>query len=131
MAETTTTPTKETEEGQVMSTEQDIQGEAKTKECKNPAPKSTQLKRPRVHEKPDSWKKTKATKTSADPIQLTEGDLLDSGETIRDFTKDAFEELMTEQKTVLGALKAQLQGLQVRPPGMMTPHFAEGTFEAE
>lgn len=56
-------------------------------------------------------KKTKATKTSADLIQLTEGDLLDIGETVCDVTKDDFDELVMEQKTVLGALRVQLQEL--------------------
>jgi len=94
-----------------MSTKEDIQGEAETKERMDPAPKSTQLKRPCVHEKPALWKKTKVTKTSADPIQLTEGDLLDIGEAVHDVTKDAFEELMMEQTNVLWALRAQLQAL--------------------
>jgi len=72
----------------------------------DPAPKSTKLKRPCVHEKPASWKKTKATK-------ISEGDLLDINKIVHNVTKDAFEELMTEKTVVLGALRAQLQTLQV------------------
>lgn len=106
MAETTTTPTEETTEGQEMSIEQDIQGEAEIEACMNPTPKSTQLKRPRVQEKPTAWKKTRTMKTP-------EGDLLDSGESVCNATKDALEELMMEQTTVLGALRAHLQELQV------------------
>lgn len=72
------------------------------------APTLTQLKRPRVQEKSAPGKKTKVSKT-----------------------KDAFEELMTEQTTMLGVLRAQLQALQVRPPRMMTRHVAVGTSEAK
>lgn len=38
---------------------------------------------------------------------------------------------MSEQTTVLGALRSQLHALQVRPPGMMTPHIAVGTSETK
>ncbi|MCY6488092.1 hypothetical protein, partial [Actinobacillus pleuropneumoniae] len=75
---------------------QDIQVEAETEERMDPAPKSTQLKSLHVHENPASQKNTKATKTSANPIQVTEGNLLDTGEIVRDFTKDSFDELMTK-----------------------------------
>lgn len=36
-----------------------------------------------------------------------------------------------KQKNLLGALRVQLQALQVRPPGVMTLHLVEGASEAE
>lgn len=78
-----------------------------------PVSPSTQLKQSHVPEKPTLRKKVKEAKTSVDPIMLTKGDLFDIGETIRDVPNDTFEELMTEQTTVLGVLIAHLQELQV------------------
>lgn len=63
---------------------------------------------PRIQEKPTACKKTKTTNT-------VEGDLVDSSKPVCNVTKDALEEVLTEQKTVLGALKSQLQALQVHP----------------
>lgn len=97
--ETTTTPIEETKEGREMSMEKDIQWEAETEERTDPTPKSTQLKRLHVQEKPTTRKRTKTTKTS-------EGDLPDYGKPFHNVTKDALEELMTERKTMLGVLRA-------------------------
>ena len=46
---------------------------------------------------------------SIDLSTLTEGDLHDIGETMRDVTYDALQDFMQENQIVLGALKAQLQ----------------------
>jgi len=74
----------------------------------NSTPISIQLKRLRLREKSAMWKKTKVSKAM-----------------------NAFEELMMEQRTVLGALRAHLQELQVRPPRMMMPHVLAGTSKAK
>jgi len=42
---------------------------------------------------------------------LTKGDLYDIGYTVREVTKEALWEVMSEQQIVLGALRAQLQEL--------------------
>jgi len=60
------------------------------------------------------WKKTKASKTSFDPITLTEGDLHDIGETVRDVTMEALQQFEEQQQLLLGALRTKLQELQVR-----------------
>lgn len=88
--------------------EQDIQGEDQTREHMGLAPTSMQLKRSNVQEDSATRKNPKVSKT-----------------------KDAMEELMLEQTTVLGVLIAQLQALQVQSPGMITPHVVEGASEAE
>ena len=51
-------------------------------------------------------KKVKALKFSIDPITLTEGDLYDIGETVRDVTNEALQDFIQEHQTMLGALKA-------------------------
>lgn len=63
-------------------------------------------------------------------MKTYEGALPDSGELVFNVTKDAREELMLEHTTVLGVLKAYFQALQVRPPGVMTPHLSEGASKA-
>jgi len=47
------------------------------------------IKCPRELEKGGSRKKSKATKTSLDPITLMEGNLHDIGDTVRDVTVEA------------------------------------------
>ena len=47
---------------------------------------------------------------------MTEGDLCDIGDIVSEITREALNEAMTEQKTVLGALKTQLQELQAQAP---------------
>jgi len=72
---------------------------------------STQLKRPHTVERVGPRKKVKASKLAIDLITLTEGDLHDIGETIRDVTKEALQDFMQEHQTMLGALRVQLQEL--------------------
>jgi len=107
-----------------MSTEQDIQEQAETQECTDLTTNLSQVKRSRIQEPPHTRRKTKTAKT-------LEKDFLDSSELARDVTKGALEELMSEQTTVLGELRAQLQALQVRPPGGMIPTITEGIPIAE
>jgi len=77
MVETTTALVREPEGSQEMSTEQYIQGEDQTEEHRDPTPTSTQLKRPCIQEESTMRKKPKVSKT-----------------------KDALEELMSEQTTM-------------------------------
>ena len=72
----------------------------------DPSTTSTQLKQSRDMEITIPGKKGKATKTSDNPIMLTEGDLLDIIKTIREVTEGALQGLQMEQNTVLGALSA-------------------------
>lgn len=67
------------------------------------------------------------------PITLTEGDLYDIDETVHDVTKEVLQEVMTKQQTVMGALRAQLQELQVRPPQeeTLSTYVAVGTSAAK
>lgn len=55
-----------------------------------------QLKWPHVPEKTTPRKNVKATNTSIDPIMLTEGDLFDIDERVREVTKDALQEMRME-----------------------------------
>lgn len=131
--ETTATPTEEPGEGQEMSKGQGTEDVDRAEERADPGPELTQLKWSHVPEKLAPRKKVKATKTSVDPITLTEGDLFDINEMVRNVTKDTLEEVMTKQTPMLGVLRAQLKDLQVQPPqvGMMASHVATGTSEAE
>ena len=63
----------------------------------DPQTTSTQLKRPCPQEKIASQKKTKASKTSLDPITVTEGYLHDIGETMRDATVEALQHFEEQQ----------------------------------
>lgn len=58
----------------------------------DPQETSTCIKHPRELEKRGSRKKSKATKTSLDPITLTEGDLHDIGDTVIDVTMEALQQ---------------------------------------
>jgi len=49
-----------------------------------------------------------ASKLAIDLITLIEGDLYDIGDMVREVTKEALQEAMSEQQTVLGALRVQL-----------------------
>jgi len=51
---------------------------------------------------------TKASKLDGELITLTEGDLYDIGDIVREVTREVLQEAMTEQQIVLGALKVQL-----------------------
>jgi len=55
----------------------------------DPQTASTQLKCQRLSERTGLCKKVKASKLSIDPITLTEGDLHDIGETVRNVTTEA------------------------------------------
>lgn len=58
----------------------------------NPQETFARIKRPRELEKGGSRKKSKATKTSLDPITLTEGDLHDIGDIVGDVTAEALQQ---------------------------------------
>lgn len=75
-----------------------------------------QLKGPHRMEQTGPRKKTNASTLAGEPITLTEGDLYDIGDTVREVTREALKEEMTEQHIVLGELRAQLQELQVQQP---------------
>jgi len=51
-------------------------------------------------------KKSKASKTSFDPITLTEGDLHDIEEMVHDVTTEALQQFMEENYKALGVLEA-------------------------
>lgn len=69
---------------------------------------STQLKHPRIIEKLGPRKKFKASKLAIDTITLTEVDLHDIVETVRDVIGEALQNFMQEHQTVLGSLRVQL-----------------------
>lgn len=50
------------------------------------------IKHPRELEKGGSRNKSKATKTSLDPITFTKGDLYDIGDIVRDVTMEALKQ---------------------------------------
>ena len=78
-------------------------------------------------------KKSKASKTSFDSITLTEGDLYDVGEMVRDITTEALPQFLKENKMELGALQAQIQELQVctPQPGTVLTSLVVGTSAAK
>lgn len=79
-------------EGQTMPSQGQ---EAETEEGGvDPRTALTQLKRQHPAERAGSWKKVKASKLSIDPIILTEGDLYEIGETVRDVTNEALQDFM-------------------------------------
>ena len=84
-------------------------------------------------EKLGPWKKSKASKTSFDPITLIEGDLHDIGEMVRDLTVDILQQFAEEHQMVLVALRAQIQELQVCIPqaGTVSTSLTIGTPAAE
>ena len=116
-----------------MSTRQEEEDTDLTEEGADPGTTSTQLKRPRVTQRSRQWKKVKASKLAIDAITLTEGNLYDIDDMVREITKEALQEVMTEQQTMLGTLRAQLQELKVRPPqeGILSTHVAAGTSTVE
>jgi len=67
----------------------------------------------RVIERSGPRKNVKASKLAIDPITLTEGDLHDIDEMVRDVTSEALQDFMTKQQNVLGVLRMQLQWLKV------------------
>lgn len=68
-----------------------------------------------------------------EPITLTEGDLYDIGDTVCEVTREVLEEAMTKQQNVFGALRVQLQELQVWPQqeGTIATYDAASTSAAD
>lgn len=68
-----------------------------------------------------------------DPITLTEGNLYDIGHMVCKVTKEVLQEAMSNQHIVLGAIRAQLQELQVQPPeeGTVATYNVTGTLAVE
>jgi len=77
--------------------------------------------------------KVKASKLSIDPITLTEGDLHDISKMLHDVTNEALQDLIQENQIVLGALRAQLQDLQVCSPqvGTLSTNLTVGSMTIE
>lgn len=119
MVELISVPPLEIEEG--MSKEQDMPRKNEGEEHTIVDP---QLKRLQGQDEPTAQKKTRITK-------ISEGASLDNGEWPPNAARGSLAELMTEQTTVLGVLRAQLQALQVQPLGGMTPHLIEYATEVE
>lgn len=94
MKETIIAPIKEAEGGHEMSTGQELRT-LTWRACISRDYLAT-IKIPHVLEKSVPRKKMKASKTSVDPIMLTEGDLFDIGEMVHDVTKEALREVMME-----------------------------------
>lgn len=93
---------------------------------------STRIKHLREEKKGGSRKKYKATKTSLDPITLTEGDLYDIGDTVRDVTIEALQQFEEQQKIILGVIQIGLQELQTHALQAVTTstNLASGTSKA-
>lgn len=66
--------------------------EQKEQHSANPQATSTRINRPREKEKGGSKKKSKATKTSLDPITLMRGILHNISDTVRDVTAEALQQ---------------------------------------
>ena len=82
-------------EGQAMPSQgQEVEEAETTKGSADLGTTSKQLKRPHTIEQAGSRKKVKALKLAIDPITLTEGDLHDIGETVRDVTNEALQDFM-------------------------------------
>ena len=66
-----------------------------------------------------------------DPITLTEGDLYNIGDTVKDVTAKALEQFGKKQKIILGAIQIGLQELQTLASqvGMVSTNLAIGTLE--
>lgn len=72
---------------------------------------SARIKRLREQEKVGSRKKSKATKTSLDPITLIEGELYEINDTVWDFTMETLQEFEKHYKILLMAIQTMLQEL--------------------
>jgi len=107
-------------EGQAMPSQGQAAEEAETEEGGTDLrTTSTQLKRQHLVERAGLWKKIKASILSIDPITLIKGDLHDISETVCDVTNEALHDFMQEHQTILGAIRLQLQDLQVHPPRLV------------
>jgi len=97
----------------------------------DPKEMSTRIKHSRELEKGGSRKKSKATKTSLDHITLTEGDLYDNGDTVRDVTTEALQQFEKQQQIILRAIQTGLQELQTHASqaGMVSTSLAIDTLE--
>lgn len=73
-----------------------------------PQETSTHIKHPRELEKGGSREKSKATKTSLDPITLTEGDLHDIDDIVRDVNTKNLKQFDQRQQIILGAMQTRL-----------------------
>ena len=73
-------------------------------------------------------KKLKASKNSFNPIILTQGDLHNIREMVRDVTTETLQQFVEEHQMVLGALRAQIKDLQVHTPqaGIVSTSLALG-----
>lgn len=109
------------------------QGTNETVVGADPHTSSTQLKQLHSTERTGPRKKTKDSKLYGEPIILTKGDLYDISDIVREVTREALQEAMMEQHNVLGALRAQLEELQVWPPqqGTVAVYGATGTSATE
>lgn len=78
-----------------------------------------------------SRKKSKASKTSLDPITLTEGDLHDIGDKVWDVTAEALQQFEQQQHLLLGAIQMGLHELQTLTlqTGMVSTNIVIGTSE--
>ena len=74
----------------------------------DPQEMSGHIKRPRELERGGSRKKSKATKTSLDPITLMEGDLYDIDDIVRDVAVEALQQFEKQQKVLLGDIQTRL-----------------------
>lgn len=90
---------------------------------------STQLKWVHITKRSGPRKKAKAFKLDIEPIALTEGYLYDISNTVHKVTWEVLQEAMMEQQNVLGALRVQLQELQVwaSHEGIVAAYVAIGT----
>ncbi len=83
--EEATTEAEETSSGQEVEEIETTEGSV------DPGAASTQLKCQRIVQRSGPWKKVKGSKLAIDLITLTEGDLHDIGETVRDVTSDTLQ----------------------------------------
>jgi len=94
------------EEGQATSSGQEAKDTVIVEGSIDPGTTSTQLKCPHITERSGPRKKVKALKLAIDLITLTEGDLHDISEMVRNVTSEVLQEFMMEHQSVLGALRA-------------------------
>lgn len=127
--EATEATTAHEDEGQAMSSGYELEEPETTEGSVDLGASSTQLKWPPIVERSGPRKNVKASKLAIDLITLTKGDLYDISETVHDVTNEVLQEFMTEHQNVLGALRAQLQELQVQAPqeGTLSTHVIVGT----
>jgi len=79
-----------------------------------------QIKHNQEPKKVGRRKKSKANKTSLNPITLIEGDLNDIGDTVRDATTKLLQRFKQQQKKALGAIRMGLRELQIQESQVQT-----------